>query len=95
MADEKQHQNSVHSQCNGNGKMRIGIVHPHIEQNRYAHIHTNTHQRISDGIFALPHDIAQNHSRGVTCKASPSTGHVAITRNEQYVDGNEHHTTNT
>ena len=38
----------------------------------------------------MAHDVTKNHGRGITCKACPSTGHVAITRNKQHVDGNEH-----
>ncbi len=42
MPDEKKDKYSIHTQCNGRGEMRIGVVNAKVEQGRYAHIHTDT-----------------------------------------------------
>ena len=93
MSDEKEDKNGIRSQSNGLGEVGVGIVDTEIEDGCNANIYKDTPKRIGDGILALAHDVTKNHGRGITCKACPSTGHVAITRNKQHVDGNEHHTT--
>ena len=93
MSDEKEDKNSIRSQSNELGKMSVGIVDTEVEDGCNANIYKDTPKRIGNGILALAHDITKNHGRGITCKACSSTGHVAITRNKQYVDGNEHHAT--
>ena len=70
--------------------MLVGEVHAEVEQHRYSHVNAYRLERIIDGILLLTYKIRQHHSRCVACKSSPCTRHIAISRHEQHVDGDEH-----
>ena len=93
--DEQDNQPCVDTQTQNGGPLFGGGVHDGGEKPGYGNVAEDAFQGVRDGELALSDEVGQQHGCSISRHSSPCARHIAVTGDEQDIDKNQNHASDT